>query len=328
MKKKIQVLLCCLLACGMLTGCTNIRTQIAYTVYPIGYLISRISNNDVQYQSIQKDNAIIQVAEISDDYENILASSKVLFHIGDLEPYYSIYQSDIKSSGVYDYDLSANNAAYAFSRYTRKESEDGIIYESSPFYEGDAFDSIDMYQKDLCLWLDPITMLSMAKNIEEYLIQQSANNESIYRANYKSLESDLIDIDAQYQNLATSLEKNNEVIRFASVSASFCGWQKAYGFEIYPLVLSRYGSLPNEEQLQLIEERLVQDEVKYIAYESNMSDEMKELFDRVQSDLNLTRVDLSNLSSLSDEEINEGKDYISIFYQNLQNLESIVESRE
>lgn len=328
MKKKIQVLLCMVLMCTMAGGCTNIRTNIAYTVYPIGYLIERISNNDVQYQSIQKDNSIVQVSAISNSYENILASSKVLFHIGDLEPYYSIYQTDIKSSGIRDYDLSADNAAYAFARYTRKETEDGIIYESSPFYEGDAFDSVDMYQKDLCLWLDPITMLSMAKDIEEYLISQSPNNETAYQNNYKSLESDLIDIDAQYQNLATSLNKNNEVIRFASVSPCFCGWQKAYGFEIYPLILSRYGSIPNEEQLKIIEERLVADEVKYIAYEPNMSDEMKELYERVKDDLNLTKVDLSNLSSLSDDEIDEGKDYISIFYQNLQNLESIVESRE
>lgn len=327
MKKKIQVLLCALMVCEMANGCTNIRTNIAYTVYPIGYLLSRISNNDVQYQSIQADNSLIQVAEISEDYETILASSKVLFHIGDLEPYYSIYQTNIKASGVSEYDLSADNAAYDFARYTRKETDDGIIYESSPFYEGDAFDSVDTYQKDLCLWLDPITMLSMAKDIEDYLIQQSPNNETIYQNNYKSLEEDLIDIDAQYQNLATSLEKNDEVIRFACVSASFCGWQKAYGFEIYPLVLSRYGSLPNEQQLQVIEERLVQDEVHYIAYESNMNEEMEELFDRVQNDLNLTRIDLSNLSSLSDEEIDEGKDYVSIFYQNLQNLESIKESR-
>lgn len=44
--------------------------------------------------------------------------------------------------------------------------------------------------------------------------------------------------------------------------------------------------------------------------------------------VNYPKLILSNLSSLSDEEYNAGKDYISISYQNLQNLKSIIEKSE
>lgn len=327
MKKVLKSFLAFSLFGSVLIGCTNKRVKIAYTIYPIGYLISRIGTEQTQYQSIQKDNSIVQSSTISDDYESILDTSKVLFHIGDLEPYYSVYLNDIKENGITDIDLSSNNAVYPFARYTRTETDEGIVYEESAYYEGSEFESIDTYKKELCLWMDPITMLSMASDINDYFISSDVANAQKYQENFESLEADLIDIDAQYQNLATSLEENNEVIKFVSMSASFGSWQKAYGFEVYPVILSRYGTLPNETQLQAIEERIINDGVKYIAYEPNMGEEMIDLYNQVKEDCSLTRIELSNLSSLSDEESNAGKDYISIFYQNLQTLESIKESR-
>ena len=112
------------------------------------------------------------------------------------------------------------------------------------------------------------------------------------------------------------------------MSSCFTSWQKNYGFAIDPVVLSRYGSLPNEEQLQAIEKKIKEDDMKYISYEPNMSEDMIELYKRVKEDCQLSKIDLSNLSSLSDEEYNAGKDYISISYQNLQNLKSIIEKSE
>ena len=328
MKKILQKVVCFGLLCTLLTGCTNIRTKITYTIYPLGYIIERLVGNNLQYQSIQSDNSIVTKATITDDYKKLLKTSKVLFHIGDLEPYYSTHINEIKESGVTDIDLSSNNAVYDFKRYTKKETKDGEQFVASPYYEGKAFDSIDMYEKDLCLWMDPITMLSMAKEIKDYLVQNNVALSSTIETNYKSLEEDLINIDAQYQNLSNNLTKNHERIRFASMSACFGSWQKAYGFEVYPIVLSRYGSLPNAEQLKRIEKRIQDDGVKYIAYESNMTEDMIDLFNTVQKDCNLTRIDLCNLSSLSDEENNAGKDYISISYENLKTLESIVEAEQ
>ncbi len=324
----LRLLVVSLLSCALF-GCTNRRTKILYTVYPLGYVIERLVGNNQQYQSIQADNSIIQKATIIDNFDDALETGKVLFHIGDLEPYYVSHSMDIKNNGILDVDLSSDNAVYAFQRYTKVLNEDGTYtYEASPYYEGNTFQSIDMYEKDLCLWLDPISMLSVAKDIKDYLVKDDAIHAETIESNYEELEEDLINIDAQYQYLSNTLEKNGEKIRFVSMSSCFGSWQKAYGFEIYPVVLSRYGSLPNEEQLEIIEKRILEDDVHYIAYESNMSEDMIALYDRIKEECNLTRIDLSNLSSLSDEESNAGKDYISISYQNLQALESIIETSE
>jgi ABC-type Zn uptake system ZnuABC Zn-binding protein ZnuA len=109
------------------------------------------------------------------------------------------------------------------------------------------------------------------------------------------------------------------------MTASFGNWQKTYGFQVYPVILSKYGVLPNAKQLELIEERIRTDGVKYIVYEPNMTDDMVTLFNRIEDDLGLRRVELSNLSSLTGSE--SGKDYLSIMYENLNALETMTEDR-
>ena len=84
MKKAVKMLIC--LCMSVLCGCTTARrTRIAYTVYPIGYILSRLTPRDVPYQSIQENSyEMVQNAFIVKDYENRLSKAVVLFHIGNL----------------------------------------------------------------------------------------------------------------------------------------------------------------------------------------------------------------------------------------------------
>ena len=322
--------ICSLLVMAMLlvsSGCAAVRTKITYTVYPLRYLIERLSGNEIEYNSIQKDNTLVQRAQIRDDYKTVLDNSAVFFHIGLLEPYLSVYDHEISTNGVYSYDLSGINAVYDFKRYTRAVYDGEVVYEESEYYPGDLFSLVDTDTKDLSLWTDPIVMYSMAKNIHEWLVHNYPEREAVFTENLRKLENDLIELDAKYQALSTSLEREQKQIRFVSMTASFGNWQKTYGFEVYPVILSKYGILPNEQQLAVIMDRIRQDQVHYIAYEPNMTPDMVELFDRLQSELNLNRVELSNLSSLSSHESEIGQDYLSIMYENLATLETMKEDR-
>ena len=322
MRKKLQIILMCLVMM-LMCGCANVRSGIVYTVYPVGYLIQRLAGNTVDAVSLQDQTTIVQRAQIRSDYQNILAKYAILFHIGDLEHYISVYSDEIASSGIVRNDLSVLNAVYEFKRYTQVITDGEISYIESPYYKGTEFDSVDMNKLDLYLWNDPIAMLSMAKDIYSYLVRTYPENENTYKENLDRLEADLINLDAQYQMLATSLINNSQTIRFVSMTASFGNWQKTYGFQVYPVILSRFGVLPDEKQLEIIKNRIIQDDVRYIVYEPNMSEDMIELFDRLENELLLTRVELSNLSSLTEAEIADGRDYLSLMYENLSVLETM-----
>ncbi len=326
MKKILTMMIASFLLLTEAAGCAVQKTVIAYTVYPIGYLVSRLISDvsGISSESVQEDT-IVQRSVLKEDYQSILEDSSVFLHIGRLEPYLSLYSKEISASQPNQIDLSAMNAVYDFSRYTPVVTEEGMTFVEGPYYKSTAFDLVDTDTKDLYLWTDPIAMLSMAKDIRDFLKETYPDDASLFESNYESLENDLINLDAQYQALSTSNAQNQKVIRFVSMTASFGNWQKTYGFEVYPVILSKYGVLPNEEQLAVIEQRIRDDGVHYIVYEPNMTEDMIELFNRIEEDLGLTRVELSNLSSLTADDEGAGKDYLSIMYENLSTLQTMVE---
>ncbi len=328
MKKIVNKLLVLLICIFIFSGCAKIKTYTAYTIYPVGYILNRIGGNRIKTISVQT-NDLVQVArpvtadEENPGFQDIINDSIYFFHIGDLEPYLEIYEDEINQSEANVVDLSVLNAIYKFQRYTLVTANGRETYIESPYYDGDIFDSIDVYDTDLFLWLDPIGMLSMAKTVYSTLANNYVEQSAFFKENYEALEADLIEVDARYQALSTKLKAESKTIKFVSMTPSFGSWQKSYGFQVYPVCLSKYGALPSEAQLEAIKQRIIADDVRYIVYEPNMTAEMNELFNELADELNLTRVNLSNLSSLTSTQINDGKDYLSIMYENLSVLENI-----
>ena len=310
----------------MLSGCSNSKTYISYSVYPIGYLLNRIGGNKIQTVSVQT-NELIQVAnakesaEDEEGFSEILENSQYFLHIGTLEPYLDMYEDELFNTDAEVIDLSTLNTTYKFQRYTLVRSNNVDTYLESPYYEGTCFDCLDTYNNDLFLWLDPIGMLSMANDIYDLLASNYVEQASYFKENYDTLHSELISLDASYQTLSNKCKADNISIKFACMTPSFGSWQKSYGFQIYPICLSKYGTLPTDEQLAIIKQRLIDDGVKYIAYEPNMSEEMTTLFNSLTEELGLTRVNLSNISSLTSSQSENGKDYMTLMYENYNVLE-------
>ena len=304
------------------TSCTTIKHYISYTVYPIGFLLNRIGGDRITTISVQNDT-IIELANAKQDFKEIIDDSLYFFHIEGLEPYYDIHRDEVKESKVKVIDLSELNAIYKFQRYSVVYTNDGESYIESPYYDSPLFDDVDLYDYDLFLWLDPIGMLSMAKDVYDVLASNYSEQSSYFKENYNKLSEELIVLDASYHQLSDKCKKENKTIKFVSMTPSFGSWQKSYGFNVYPICLSKYGILPTNEQLAVIKQRIKDDGVKYIAYEPNMSQEMIALFDSLEKELGLTRVNLSNISSLADSQVSESKDYLTLMYENLIVLENM-----
>lgn len=324
MRKVAKALLACAMCLPLLHGCTASRKTVAYTVYPVGWLLNTISGNTIPTVSIQNETpVVVEGTSLKSNYRDLLKSAKAFFHIGGLEPYITVMGKTVEESGVDEQDLSSLNAIYDFARYREVISKGEITFIESAYYDGTVFKSIDTNTKDLYFWNDPISMMSMGRNICDWLKENYPDKADDFDENYQRLETELIDLDAKYQAYAETLVQDKETISFVSVTPSFGTWQKTYGFQIYPLVLSRFGEIPTEAQITLIETRIRTDGVKYIFHETNLTPDMEILYARVQKDLDLTPVEVSNLSALSASQQTDGKDYLSIMYENLAQLESI-----
>lgn len=319
------LLILCLCGCSAKEDSSTVRYYYSYTIYPVGYLLNRIGGNRINTTSVQTSN-IVQNASVVDNFSEILNNSIYFYCINGLEPYLDVYGKTITNSKVNVVDLG-KSSIYPFKRFTPVNSNGTRTFIESDYYDGDVFQYVDTYNDDLFLWLDPIGMLSMAKDIYTNLSSNYAEASNYFENNFTSLENDLIALDASYQNLATKLTSEGKSIKFVSMTPSFGSWQKAYGIEVYPVCLSKYGALPTDSQLQIIKERIIKDGVRYIAYEPNMSPDMMNLFMSLEEELGLLRVNLSNISSLTVTQLADSKDYLTIMYENLSVLENIATNK-
>lgn len=308
--------------CLTLVGCTSAKHYVSYTIYPIGYLLNRIGGNKISTASIQNNN-MVQISSINDDYIDTLNDSVVLFHIGNLEPYMDLYDEEIKETEVNVVDLSVLNTLYEYKRYIPVVVDGKLNYVEAEYYENDLFKEIDMYSYDPFIWLSPIGMTSMAKDVKEYLSSNYFEQSEYFEDNYQKLSDELIALDAAYNTLSSQLVASNKTIKFVSMTGSFGCWQKDYGFQVYPICLSKYGALPSDAELEIIKQKIKDDNVQYIAYESNMNEEMAALFTQIEEELGLKRVTLHNISSLTATQIESGKDYMTLMYDNLSYLQNM-----
>lgn len=264
-------------------------------------------------------NELIQTASVSNTFIEDLEEADVVFTISSLEPYTTIYQDEFNKSNSKLIDLSRSSAIYKFERYTTTEVNNQKVVVESPYYDGGMFEKIDTYDKDVVLWMDPISMMSMAKTITQTLSDLYPENAKYFQNHYDELEVELARLDAEFQNLTSSGKR----ISFASVTPSFGNWQKSYGFNVYPIILSKYGAIPTDAQLDEICNRIVKDGVQYIAHEENLTKEMEKLFQTVKERCKLKEIHLNNISSISKEALANNQNYMSLMYENLSQLEAL-----
>ena len=82
------------------------------------------------------------------------------------------------------------------------------------------FDSVETYDNDPMLWMDPVAMTSMASDIRDYLVDKYPVYQKIFDENYDQLEMDLARLDADFQ----SIHDQHKNIAFVSMTPSFGNW--------------------------------------------------------------------------------------------------------
>lgn len=307
-----------LLMFPMLNGCQRTQYQVLVSCYPLQYLVEQIAGDRVSCQLLSED-VLIQRAGIRDNYEELLNQSDALFYIAPLESYYEIYTDEITSSALDKVNITDQLGSFPFQRVTTTINNGVESKVTTSYYVDSAFMDIDTYYSDPTFWMDAITMNGMASCIRDYLCERYPVYAEEFEQNYADLEYRLTTLDAQYQDL-----KNHD-ISIAVMTPNFGHLQDAYGVEIYPICLSRYGVLPNEEQLAVIRETLVEEGVRYMAVESNLPQDMIDLRLQLISELGLIPVSLSNITTLTQVQKDRGSDYLSLMQENLAVLQSIAE---
>lgn len=315
MKRSILKITVLMLLLSVVSACVPRTRNVVVTNYPSQFLMERLAGNRVNIQRLDSGN-VPQLATINEDYESIIKNADVLFYINELQPYWELYKDDITAARVHMIDLSERSAMYPFNRFTSFGANDQTYFIESPYYED--LTIADSYTMDPFLWMDPLSTTSMARTMLEWLVSVYPDDEALFQENFDALEIELVRLQADLQ----LLQKKAVPVRFVSVTPSFGNWQKSYNVGVYPLITSKYGVLPSEEELAIIRKKIIDDNVQFIAYEEGMSQEYIDLYNRIKIELDLVEINLNNGFTLTEKDLESNNDYITKMYQNLETLEA------
>jgi ABC-type Zn uptake system ZnuABC Zn-binding protein ZnuA len=305
-----------IISLSSLTGCKLSVLEIGVSTYPVEYLVKRLAKDKVNIVMLSAGETITR-SQAVENFKVTLSKLDVFFQMGQLEPYISAHLDDIQKSDIKIIDLVGTSAVCAFKRYTTNVIGNQSISVMSDYYEGSVFDTIDMYETDPYLWIDPITMTSMASTIKKWLVTHYPEEKAFFESNFADLEVELANMDANYQSIRTKL------ISVVSMTPSFGNWQKAYGMKIYPIILSRYGVLPNAQQLAIIKDKIKDEGVQYIIKDPLMSADMLVLYEELKSEFALDEIVLHSLAFLTEKDVENKDDYMTLMYKNLAVLKLI-----
>lgn len=325
--KKYLIFLLCLMTLGC-THTTNENTntptlKVAATIYPLAYFTQQIGGQYVNVTQLVEDDVDIHNYKITIQALNNAQSSDLILYI---DPTLETYVNDLLYI-IDENSLSSVNILERVKEQTAPEIGQGQTLINGTLTVEESSDpnqtvpqnpnsrTNPSYSKQYNhLWLHPSYALIMCDIIKNDLTSLRPEYEAIFQANYDNLKEELLNLNRVFQTLTTASNKY-----FMTTHDAFSTWQ-SYGLIEIP-ILDYYENEPAQEDLQQLIEASITLNLRYLFYEPNLD---SNLIDQFQSDFNLEPIPLYNLATLTKEQVENGDDYFSIMYSNINNLKKEV----
>lgn len=309
MKKVITAIIILLLFSMALSGCTGVSgkpidqsgrndadidgVKIYASFYPMYYLASEIAGDKAEVVTMVPAGVEPHDWEPTPKMIIELNKADMLVYNGvEIEPWIGNVLSNIDNNTIKIVDASK-----------------GIeLIESGENGEEEEYGRYDPH-----VWVSPLRIIQQAQTIFDALVQIDPANSEYYGENFGELKVKLTKLDKDIRDAHKSFKSNVIVVSHEA----FGYFAKDYGFK----QIAIKGVNPQEEPSPSKMAELVREckgnNVKYIFFEKLISPKLSEALAR---EVGAGTLVLNNAEGLSEEDIKSGKDYITVMYENLENL--------
>ncbi len=176
----------------------------------------------------------------------------------------------------------------------------------------DATFGMDYKNKEDELWLNPSNLLMISQNVKNGLSEYITSTYLLKNIDtlYENLKVDLSNLDAEYK---TSIE--NADYKTIVVNSDSLLYLEKYNLEVISLDKNN----PNyERNLALFQSNLKNQTIKYFYVYENT--EITDEADKIIGENNVETLNIKNLKNITDEERDLDENYLSIMYNNLEEL--------
>lgn len=260
------------------------RLSVATSFYPLYFLASEIAgqNSSVSY--------IIPQGVEPHEYEITAENAK------------SIEESDI---------LIINGGGIeTFEKYAREKANKLLTATELVA----TIKSVDGNSIDPHVWLSPKNSIIIAEKIKDSLIELDAENDTRYQENFDSLKARLESLDNLYTITLESCEKRDIVTNHSA----FAYLANEYKLRQVPITGISPEEEPSAEKIANLIDLIKQQEIKTIFLETFSNSNFAET---ISKETGATLSNLNPLEGLTEQESQDGKNYITIMTENLSNLQ-------
>lgn len=273
---------------------------IVYTsIYPLYYIVEQISGDSATVKTVYPPGVDAHTYEPSSKEMIDIAKADAFIYLGaGMESFAETIKNTLQSEDVQFLEIGEYTSLFS------KDHEEHKV-EDHHHEHGDL---------DPHIWLDPLRMIDMGKIIKEKLIEINPKNESLYETNFASFEKNMRELDQAYsEKLASKTDKHVMVAH-----AAYGYWEERYGINQIPISGAIAGDEPSQKELTALVKVAKQHNIEFVIFEQNTSDRVSSI---IQQHIGAKELQIHNLEVLTDEDIENEEDYMSLMKRNLDVLD-------
>ncbi len=283
---------------------TSTKLKITASFYPLAEFSQQVGQNLVEVKNLTPAGAEPHDFEpTTQDIQSIYASKLFVYNGVGLEAWAAKVQPEADKQGVKTLEMSK------------------LFQVLKPLeVQGITEDSGESETQDPHFWINPVMAKKQVQDISDNLSSIDPKNQNIYQANAQKYIDKLDKLDQDFKQRLANCQKHEVV-----TSHNFLQYLgKEYAFTSIPINGLSPDSEPSSKQLAAISDLVKTKQIKYIFTETLASPKLSETISREAGAQTLV---LNPLEGLTPDELAQGKDYISVQRENLQNLSLALECK-
>ncbi|MBC2186526.1 zinc ABC transporter substrate-binding protein [Listeria sp. FSL L7-0253] len=310
MKKSYLIVLAALLSVLLLlTGCSDSsdtktssdKLTVYTTVYPLQYLTEQIGGKYVDVHSIYPPGS---------DAHSFEPTQKDMMKIADSDLFFYI---DLGMEGFVDKaekTLANEHVTFVPAAEKLDLPTDPVAAEERDHESEEEHEHGDINPH---VWLNPVYMEQMATVVKDKLIKEMPDQKETFEKNYQAVEEKLKTLDQDFRTVTSAAKQKD----FVTAHAAYSYWETEYKLHQIPIAGVSTSDEPSQKKLKSIVEKIEAEKIPYIMLEQNTN---SKIADVIQQETNTKTLTLHNLETLTQKDIDNNRDYLSIMNDNLKAL--------
>lgn len=292
------LLLFLLTACNSSNENTENEQLIIYTsIYPIQYVAEEITGDNATVKSIYPPGVDAHTYEPTSKEITELAKGNAFIYLGaGMESFAETAADALKSQDILFIEIGEHD--HLFTEDEHKHDDHGH----------------DHGDHDPHIWLDPLRMIEIGEIVKDELVTLNPEKEGEYVENFKALKEDLTTLDEEFTEILETKENKQLLVSHAAYGY----WEERYGIEQIPISGLSSSDEPSQKDLAEIARLAEKEELNYVIFEQTGSNRLASI---IQEYIHADKLTIHNLEVLTEDNIAENENYLSLMKKNLEVLD-------